>query len=59
MSDPLAALIFSGFEHRATHTIVNGELAVKHGTLVKRSERDIAEKARLASSNLLKKAKIL
>ncbi len=30
-SDPLAALLFTGFNHRADHVIVNGSLRIENG----------------------------
>ena len=33
LSDPLAAIIFSGYNHGTQYTIVNGKIAVENGTL--------------------------
>lgn len=42
LSDPLAALIFTGFDHRASLNIVNGKIAVRNGKLVNIDEDELA-----------------
>ena len=45
LSDPLAALIFSGYNHGTSHTIVNGELVVEEGALVQVEEEALIREA--------------
>jgi cytosine/adenosine deaminase-related metal-dependent hydrolase len=53
VSDPLAAIVFSGFCHRVDLNIVNGEPKVREGRLVEFDERDIAAKANRAAHTML------
>jgi len=41
LSDPLAALIFSGYNHQVDTTIVNGKIVVENGMLVTADEEEI------------------
>jgi cytosine/adenosine deaminase-related metal-dependent hydrolase len=45
LSDPLAALLFAGVDHRTAYTIINGKLVVERGSLVGVDEGGLAEKA--------------
>lgn len=45
LHDPLAALLFAGDSHIARAVMVNGELVVEDGRLVRADERALAEKA--------------
>lgn len=60
--DPVAALLFCGYNHGADHVIVNGQLALESGRLcgpgakAGTDEEKIRVKADLASKSLLKKA---
>lgn len=56
LSDPLAALIFSGYQHGAQYTIVNGELVVNDYRLVDYDEMIITENSNRLSYGLLQKA---
>ena len=53
LSDPLAAIVFSGFCHRTAYTIVNGKIVVKDGNLVGIDENEIIEGANRASSRMI------
>lgn len=53
LSDPLAALIFSGISHEAKYTIVNGKVAVENGYLVGEDEEYLIKKGNEASRRLL------
>jgi 8-oxoguanine deaminase len=53
LSDPLAALIFSGYNHQADITIVNGKIAVRNGRLVNVDEEEIMRKGNEISFTLL------
>ena len=53
LSDPLAALIFSGYNHQADMTIVNGKIVVKDGRLVTADEEEITRKGNEISFALL------
>jgi cytosine/adenosine deaminase-related metal-dependent hydrolase len=56
LSDPLAAIIFSGFNHAAAYTIVNGEVVVDGGRLVGVEESEIMEKGNRISARMLAEA---
>ena len=53
LSDPLAALIFSGYNHQADMTIVNGKIVVRDGRLVKTNEEKIIREGNKISFALL------
>lgn len=55
-SDPLAALLYAGFDHRVDYTIVNGEVVVEEGRLVTGDEREIAREASRLSFRMLEAA---
>ena len=59
LSDPLAALIFCGYNHGVDHLIVNGEQVVRHGALVSADEEMIRRNALLACERMYKKADII
>lgn len=52
-SDPLAALIFSGYNHEAAYTIVNGKIVVDKGRLVGLDEEKIFREAQKAALKLI------
>ena len=54
LSDPLAALIFSGYDHGTAYTIVNGEIVVEKGRLVGIDEKEITRKANEIAERLLR-----
>ncbi len=56
LSDPLAALIFSGINHEVDTTIVNGQIVVKDGKLVHIDETEIISKGNRIASEMLRKA---
>jgi len=53
LSDPLAALLFSGYDHGTAYTIVNGEVVVDEGCLVGFDERELTGKANAIAARLL------
>jgi len=53
LSDPLAALLFSGISHQAEYTIVNGKVVVEKGVLVGEKEETIIKKGNEISARLL------
>lgn len=55
LSDPLAALLFTGSSHLTKYTIVNGIVVVKDGNLVNMDEVEIARNGNRISLDLLKK----
>ncbi|MCU7513098.1 MAG: 8-oxoguanine deaminase [Ignavibacteria bacterium] len=57
LSDPLAALIFSGISHEAKYTIVNGRVVVENGWLTGEDEEYLMKKGNEASRKLLSKLK--
>ena len=58
LSDPLGALIFSGFNHGTAYTIVDGKVVVEEGRLVGVDEQEIVEKGNAAAKRLYKGAGI-
>jgi cytosine/adenosine deaminase-related metal-dependent hydrolase len=56
VSDPLAAIIYAGLDHRVDYTIVNGEVVVEEGRLVHADEGEIAVTANEASLRMLEVA---
>ncbi len=55
-SDPLAAVVYSGFDHRVDWSIVNGEVVVEEGRLTTGNESDIASEANRVSLAMLERA---
>ncbi len=53
LSDPLAALLFSGYNHGTDYTIVNGRVAVEHGQLVGFPEEELTQKANAIAARML------
>lgn len=53
LSDPLAAIVFSGFNHAAAYTIVNGEVVVDGGRLMGFDENEIMESGNRISARML------
>jgi len=58
LSDPLAAILFSGYNHGACHTIVNGRIVVENGRLTGLDEADLVERAGRVTEKLYRKANI-
>jgi len=56
LSDPLAALIFSGINHEADTTIVNGKIVVREGKLVNIDETEIIRNGNQISERMLQRA---
>lgn len=54
LSDPLAAILFSGISHQVEYTIVNGEIVVEQGKLVGEDENLIIENGNKIAAKLLK-----
>jgi cytosine/adenosine deaminase-related metal-dependent hydrolase len=54
LSDPLAAIIFSGYNHGAEYTIVNGKIAVEQGRLTGFDETEIMNKCNEISQRMIK-----
>jgi len=52
LSDPLAALVFAGYNHGTEYTIVNGKIVVEHGRLVMYDEDAITKEANEISYKL-------
>ncbi len=53
LSDPLAAIIFSGYNHGAEYTIVNGKIAVEHGRLAGFDETELMTRCNAISERML------
>ncbi|MGW8301543.1 MAG: 8-oxoguanine deaminase [Desulfobacterales bacterium] len=53
LADPLAAIIFSGYNHGAEYTIVNGKIAVEQGKLAGFNEIELMHKCNQISENLI------
>ncbi len=56
LSDPLAALIFSGYNHGTDYTIVNGRIAVDKGRLTGVDEQKLTDKANMISERMIREA---
>ncbi|MCK9288039.1 MAG: 8-oxoguanine deaminase [Sphaerochaetaceae bacterium] len=56
-SDPIASLIFCGYDHQASYTIVNGNIVVDNKRLVGINEESLALIACRSSDRLLAKAR--
>jgi len=56
LSDPLAALIFSGYNHGTDYTIVNGRVVVEHGKLLGVNEEELTRKANRISDRMIREA---
>jgi len=57
-SDPVAAVVYAGLDHRVDYTIVNGDIAVERGKLVNGDEEEIGATANEASVRMLELAGI-
>ena len=51
-SDPLASLLFCGYNHQTEYTIVNGKITVKDGRLLNFNEEELTDKVNKISKNL-------
>jgi 8-oxoguanine deaminase len=54
LSDPLAALVFSGYNHEVAYSIVNGKIVVREGKLVGCDESEIVQKVNELTKKLSK-----
>ncbi|MFC1863911.1 amidohydrolase family protein, partial [Thermodesulfobacteriota bacterium] len=54
LSDPLAAIVFSGYNHGTEYTIVNGKVAVDHGKLTGFDEVDLMNRCNAISERMIK-----
>ena len=55
LSDPLAALLFCGYNHQTEYTIVNGRITVRDGNLSHFDEERLTSEVNRIASKLLKK----
>ena len=53
LSDPVAAILFTGFSHETAYTIVNGEIVVREGRLANMDETEITGNVNRIARNLL------
>jgi cytosine/adenosine deaminase-related metal-dependent hydrolase len=53
LSDPMAALLFAGFDHGADYTVCNGRIVVEKGRLTGLDEEELKNRANRASARLL------
>jgi hypothetical protein len=53
MSDPVAALLFCGYDHRAWLTMVNGKIVVRDKQLVGIDEIKLKEEADIIAKGLI------
>ena len=58
LADPLAAIVYSGFDHTVDYTVVNGEIVVAARSLVREDEGEIVASANEASFRMLEAAGI-
>ena len=57
LEDPAAALIFAGYSHGTTHTIVNGKVVVRDGQLTGIDEETLFRDGNAAAQRLLAQAR--
>ncbi len=55
LSDIVAAVVFTGYNHQTAYTIVNGRVVVRDGMLTTFSEEEITAKANEAARRMLEK----
>jgi cytosine/adenosine deaminase-related metal-dependent hydrolase len=53
LSDPLAAIIFSGYNHGAEYTVVNGEVVVENGNLTGYDEVALMKRCNAISEQMI------
>ncbi len=58
LSDPLAAIVFTGYNHNIDLNIVNGRIVVAKGKVVGLDEEELKEKVNQISLNLMKKVNV-
>jgi 8-oxoguanine deaminase len=56
LSDPLGALVYCGCSHRIHTSIINGEVVVREGRLIRAAEEEIARRANEIARRLLDRA---
>jgi 8-oxoguanine deaminase len=54
LSDPLAALVFAGYNHASDYTIANGEVVVENGRLKGFSEEELTKKANQIARKIMR-----
>jgi 8-oxoguanine deaminase len=54
LSDPLAALVFAGYNHASEYTIANGEVVVENGRLKGFSEEELTKKANQIARKIMR-----
>ena len=57
IEDPLAAIVFSGYNHETAYTIVNGKVVVRNGKLVCYDEEEIVVKANEITKRIVNNSK--
>ena len=55
LSDPAAALIFSGYNHGTDYTLVNGKVVVDQGRLTGFDEDEIRDRANALSQKIIRR----
>ena len=53
LSDPLAAILFSGYKHETKYTIVNGKIVVRDGIVAGLDEVQLRNKINEISSKMM------
>ncbi len=53
IEDPVACLVFTGYNHEADYTIVNGKVVIEHGKSTTIDEEEIKHKANEAAKRLI------
>jgi len=53
LSDPLASIVFTGFNHQTAYTIVNGKIVVRNGKLAHFDENEINHRVNEISKNII------
>jgi 8-oxoguanine deaminase len=58
LADPLAAVVFCGFDHGVDYTIVNGRVVVDRGRVVGLDEEALVRRANRLAFRMLRKARV-
>ncbi|MBL7075040.1 8-oxoguanine deaminase [candidate division KSB1 bacterium] len=53
LEDPLAAIVFSGYNHETAYTIVNGDVVVREGKIVGYDEEEIVERVNAIAGRIV------
>ncbi len=55
LEDPVASLVFTGYNHEVDYSFINGEMVVNNGRVKKVDEEELAQKVNVIARNLIEK----